>query len=200
MIRGEQIPQELYSQQYSRCALYLSHISFIRTHFAARLGSGVRVIEFGGSNGFLADLFDGADYEIAPNAPEVDVQDLRGYPTDTFDVVILDEILEHVAKPWIAVEQVRRILKPGGCLITGSPFLIAEHRMPRDFWRFTKDGYRVLLEGYSEVETGSWGNPGSVAYLMEGMMASTGDAIAAGTFDLTDVEKFAISVWAYAWK
>ena len=117
MIRGEQIPQELYSQQYSRCALYLSHISFIRTHFAARLGSGVRVIEFGGSNGFLADLFDGADYEIAPNAPEVDVQDLRGYPTDTFDVVILDEILEHVAKPWIAVEQVRRILKPGGRLI-----------------------------------------------------------------------------------
>jgi len=196
----ERIPDELCSEQYSRCALYLSHISFIREHVAPRLGEGLRAIEFGGSNGFIASLFDGVDYEVAPNAPEVDVQDLSTYPADAFDVVVLDEILEHVARPWVAVEQVRRILKPGGWLITSSPFLIAEHRMPKDYWRFTKDGYRVLLENYSKIETGSWGNSGSVAYLMEGMMASTQDAIDAGTFDLTDVEKFAISVWAYARK
>jgi len=32
------------------------------------------------------------------------------------------------------------------------------------------------------------------------MMVSTQDAINAGTFDLADLEKFAISVWAYSWK
>ena len=72
--------------------------------------------------------------------------------------------------------------------------------MPKDYWRFTKDGLRVLLDNYSTVDTHSWGNSGSVTYLMQGMMVSTKDAIDAGTFDLTNVEKFAISVWAYAWK
>jgi SAM-dependent methyltransferase len=194
------VPAEVRSQQYSRCALYLSHIEFVRQHLTPRLGKELKVIEFGGSNGFLAGLLDGVSYEVAPNAPAVDVQDLSAYPADAFDVVILDEILEHVARPWVAVEEVRRILKPGGCLITSSPFLIAEHRMPKDYWRFTKDGYQVLLENYSTVDVHSWGNAGSVTYLMEGMMVSTQDAIDAGTFDLTDVEKFAISVWAYAWK
>lgn len=200
MTAPEDIPAEVRAEQYSRCALYLSHIDFARTHLAPRSGPPLKAIEFGGSNGFLAELFDGVDYEVAPNAPEVDVQDLSAYPADEYDLVILDEILEHVARPWVAVEEVRRILKPGGCLIASSPFLIAEHRMPKDYWRFTKDGYRVLLDQYSTVETGSWGNPGSVTYLMQGMMVSTQDAIDAGVFDLTDVEKFAISVWAYAWK
>ena len=200
MISPSDVPDEVRAQQYTRCAAYLSHIEFVRQHIAPRLDEGLRAIEFGGSNGFLAELLDGVDYEVAPNAPAVDVQDLSTYPADQFDLVILDEILEHVARPWVAVEEVRRILKPGGCLITSSPFLIAEHRMPKDYWRFTKDGYRVLLENYSAVETGSWGNQGSVTYLMQGMMVSTQDAIDAGTFDLTDVEKFAISVWAYAWK
>jgi SAM-dependent methyltransferase len=200
MVSPADVPAEVRSQQYSRCALYLSHIEFARKHIAPRLREGLTAIEFGGSNGFLAELLDGVTYEVAPNAPAVDVQDLSSYPADEFDLVVLDEILEHVARPWVAVEEARRILKPGGCLVTSSPFLIAEHRMPKDYWRFTKDGYRVLLENYSTVDVHSWGNPGSVTYLMQGMMVSTQDAIDAGTFDLTDVEKFAISVWAYAWK
>lgn len=200
MVSANDVPTEVRSQQYSRCALYLSHIQFAREHITPRLDEGLKAIEFGGSNGFLEELLDGVAYEVAPNAPAIDVQDLSTYPSDEFDLVVLDEILEHVAKPWVAVEEVRRILKPGGCLITSSPFLIAEHRMPKDYWRFTKDGYRVLLENYSKVDTHSWGNAGSVTYLMQGMMVSTQDAIDAGTFDLADVEKFAISVWAYAWK
>lgn len=200
MVPPADVPAEVRSQQYSRCALYLSHIEFVRQHLEPRLDEDLKVIEFGGSNGFLAELLNGASYEVAPNAPAVDVQDLSSYPAEGFDVVILDEILEHVARPWLAVEEVRRILKPGGCLITSSPFLIAEHRMPKDYWRFTKDGYQVLLENYSTIDVHSWGNAGSVTYLMEGMMVSTQDAIDAGAFDLTDVEKFAVSVWAYAWK
>lgn len=200
MVSPEKLPPELLDQQYSRCALYLSHIEFTRRHVTPRLDAGLRAIEFGGSNGFIAGLFHGVEYELAPNAPEVDVHELSSYPPDAYDFVILDEILEHVARPWVAVEEIRRILKPGGCLITSSPFLIAEHRMPKDYWRFTKDGVAVLLSGFATVETHSWGNPESVTYLMNGMMVSTQDAIDANAFDLSDVEKFAISVWAYAWK
>ena len=141
----DQLPHEILGYQYSRCALYLSHRDFYADHLAPRLSDGLRAIEFGGSNGFIKNLFDGVAYEVAPNAPTVDVQDLSDYPADAYDFVVLDEILEHVARPWVAVHEVHRILKPGGCLITSSPFMIAEHKVPMDYWRFTKDGLRVLL-------------------------------------------------------
>ncbi|WP_448388526.1 class I SAM-dependent methyltransferase [Microbacterium aurum] len=194
------LPDSVLGYQYSRCALYLSHIEFYRSRVAPRLAEGLHVIEFGGSNGFIRDLFAGVSYEIAPNAPEVDIQNLSAYPADAYDFVVLDEILEHVPRPWVAVEEVRRILKPGGTLITSSPFMIAVHKVPEDYWRFTKEAMSILLEKYTAVETHSWGNPASVAYLMNGMMVTTQEAIDAGSFDLADVEKFAIDVWAYATK
>ena len=78
--------------------------------------------------------------------------------------------------------------------------MIAVHKVPEDYWRFTKEAMGVLLEKYSTIETYSWGNPASVAYLMNGMMVTTQEAIDADSFDLTNVEKFAIDVWAYATK
>lgn len=199
-MRPDELPDNLLDHQYTRCALYLSHMSFVEHAVGRGRGVDVSAIEFGGSNGFVAGLFEGCDYQIAPNAPEVDVQDLGRYPSDSYDFVVLDEILEHVERPWLAIDEVRRILKPGGCLIISTPFMIAEHRMPRDYWRFTKDGLRVLLRDFSVVEAHSWGNAASVRYLTNGMMVSTREAIDAGAFDLDDVERFAVSVWAYAWK
>lgn len=194
------LPESVLSQQYSRCALYLSHIEFYERRVRPELDGGLKAVEFGGSNGFIQELFVGVEYEVAPNAPAVDVQDLSSFPADTYDFVILDEILEHVRDPWRAVEEVRRILKPGGTLITSSPFMIAVHKVPEDYWRFTEAAMHVLLARYSQVESFSWGNPAAVRFLLDGMMVSTQDAIDAGVFDLTNVEKFAIDVWAYATK
>lgn len=35
---------------------------------------------------------------------------------------------------------------------------------------------------------------------MNGMMVTARQAIEDGAFDLSNTEKFAVSVWAYAWK
>lgn len=194
------LPESFYEQQYSRAAMYISHANFLAKHLPQKRGRDLNIIEFGGSNGFIKTLFNGSFYEIAPNAPIVDIHDLSAFPRNYYDFVILDEILEHVEKPWIAVEEIYQILKPGGCLITSSPFLIAVHKVPNDYWRFTKDGMAVLLDKFSAVETYSWGNKSSVNYLMNGMMVSVKEAINAGQFDMSNIDKFAISVWAYAWK
>lgn len=85
-------------------------------------------------------------------------------------------------------------------MITSSPFMIAEHKVPMDYWRFTKDGLRVLLKDFTRVDAYSWGNPASVKYLMNGMMVPVRQAIYEDQFDLSNIEKYAISVWAYAWK
>jgi len=119
---------------------------------------GIKAIEFGGSNKKLLDFLPEVDYEIAPNYPEVDIQELKQYPDNCYDLVLLDQILEHVEDPFKAVEEIRRILKPGGTLVAAVPFLFYIHPTPDDFWRFTESGIRKLCEKFSGVDVNAWGN------------------------------------------
>jgi SAM-dependent methyltransferase len=81
-----------------------------------------------------------------------------------FDVVICEQVLEHVPDPWKAAANLRELVAPGGHVIVSSPFLIRIHELPaydmRDYWRFTPRGLRTLLEGAGlEVPVvSSWGN------------------------------------------
>jgi len=44
-----------------------------------------------------------------------------GYPDDHFDVVVMDDLVEHVADPTALVQECRRILRPGGLLTLNTP-------------------------------------------------------------------------------
>jgi SAM-dependent methyltransferase len=90
-----------------------------------------------------------------------------------FDVVICEQVLEHVPDPWLAAEHLRELAAPGGSVIVSTPFLIRVHELPayglRDYWRFTPRGLRTLLERAAlEVESvGAWGNRQCVAGNLE---------------------------------
>lgn len=81
-----------------------------------------------------------------------------------FDVVICEQVLEHVPDPWKAAANLRGVCAPGGTVIVSTPFLVKVHELPqygmRDYWRFTPRGLRTLLEAVGlEVEAvDSWGN------------------------------------------
>tara|TARA_B100000787_G_C16156949_1_gene279416 strand:+ start:165 stop:854 length:690 start_codon:yes stop_codon:yes gene_type:complete len=62
-----------------------------------------------------------------------------------FDVVLAQEVLEHVEAPSIAVEEIHRVLKVGGYFYLQLPFIIGYHPCPNDYWRFTHQGIRELL-------------------------------------------------------
>lgn len=87
---------------------------------------------------------------IAPAYPNVDIHDMP-YENDKFQYVIADQVLEHVRKPWVGVEEVRRVLKPSGLAILTSALIFPVHGVPFDFWRFTPDGLKVLCENFSEI-------------------------------------------------
>lgn len=70
-----------------------------------------------------------------PDAPS------HGY----FHLVVSTEMLEHTERPWLAVDNMARALRPGGRLILttrGPGFGLHEH--PGDFYRFTPDALGVL--------------------------------------------------------
>jgi|tagenome__1003787_1003787.scaffolds.fasta_scaffold20977306_5 SAM-dependent methyltransferase len=81
-----------------------------------------------------------------------------------YDVVVCEQVLEHVADPFRAAENLRELCAPGGHIVVSTPFLIKIHELPmfdmRDYWRFTPRGLCTLLEraGLEVDEVGSWGN------------------------------------------
>jgi SAM-dependent methyltransferase len=86
-----------------------------------------------------------------------------------FDVVICEQVLEHVLDPAAAAENLRGLCVAGGHVVISTPFLVRVHELPAygmpDLWRFTPRGLRVLLERAGlEVDTvQSWGNRDCVA-------------------------------------
>jgi len=158
-------PGELRQAQFIRYALY----EHLRTQLATRFpadGPPPRVLELGGSNGTIAGMLPRASYEVAPNWPEVDVQDLARYPADGYDVVVIDNVLEHVPQPERAVAEIHRVLRPGGTCICLTPFLIRVHAYPGDYWRFTAEGLRELFKRYGAVEVEGWGNRFTLATIL----------------------------------
>lgn len=93
-----------------------------------------------------------------PTHPNIDfVSDAQGLlpiPDESFDSIFCCSVLEHMPKPWNAVPELFRVLKPGGVLILSVPFLYYLHGQPHDYFRFTHYGVRKLAQdaGFEVVE------------------------------------------------
>lgn len=84
---------------------------------------------------------------------------------NTFDVVEIDQVLEHVPNPSRVLSEAYRVLKHGGTVIIGTPFMMQIHSSPDDYWRFSESGLRILLEQamFKGITTDSWGHEQAVA-------------------------------------
>jgi SAM-dependent methyltransferase len=97
------------------------------------------------------------------NFPEFDICAPLEEP-ERFDVVICEQVLEHVLDPCAAARNLRGLCVEGGHVVVSTPFLVRVHELPAygmpDLWRFTPRGLRVLLEraGLVVDSVQSWGN------------------------------------------
>lgn len=95
----------------------------------------------------------------------VDVQlDLNGnlpFVGESFDTVLLTDVLEHLPNPARAWNEAYRILRPSGCLIVGVPFLYWIHEHPHDYHRYTEFQLRNFCgdHGFSVTELNAYGGP-----------------------------------------
>lgn len=80
------------------------------------------------------EISDGANVDIVGYGSELPFQD------GSIDLVIMQEVLEHVGDFLELVTEIRRILKPGGLFYCQVPFQIGFHPGPMDYWRFTRQG------------------------------------------------------------
>lgn len=153
---------------FSRTIMYQEIESFIREN-----GLHGKVLEIGGFKNKRKSYILGYNSYIAINLTgSVDsIMDAHsvGFKDNVFDLVIIDQVLEHVRYPIKVLEEAYRVLRTNGFVITGVPMLVPIHAEPEDYWRFTRSGLNLLLtdSGFVNVSTGSWGHKLAVKEYLE---------------------------------
>jgi SAM-dependent methyltransferase len=111
-----------------------------------------RVLDIGCADRWIENALDpaceyiGLDYPATGGAlyhakPDVfsDAAQLP-FANTIFDAVVMLEVMEHLRQPIPALQELARVLRPGGTLILSVPFLYPVHDAPFDFQRLTKYG------------------------------------------------------------
>ena len=96
-----------------------------------------------------------AERDVSWDGSRMPFQDERA------DYVLATELLEHCAHPQHVLDELARVLRPGGRLMLTVPFLWPLHETPYDEHRYTSYAVRRMLEsaGLVEVEVralGGW--------------------------------------------
>jgi SAM-dependent methyltransferase len=71
---------------------------------------------------------------------------------DEYTGILCSEVLEHVSRPWHALGTLAMFLKPGGWIIITVPFGFHRHAYPNDYYRYTDQGLKVLLDDAGFVD------------------------------------------------
>lgn len=81
---------------------------------------------------------------------------------EKFDLIIAEQVFEHLLWPYRAGENVLSMLRPRGYFLITVPFLVRIHNFPIDCTRWTETGLKYFLAecGFpiDGITTGSWGN------------------------------------------
>lgn len=109
-----------------------------------------------------ASEYVGIDYVKFPAFTAKDmVGDITNLPfeKESFDIVLNNQVIEHVNDPKKVLNEINRVIVVGGTLILTAPQMCRIHGEPHDYYRFTKFGleYLITSSGFEIVSIESMG-------------------------------------------
>ena len=119
------------------------------------VGAGQCELEmfFQDSNYIGIDLAVGDDnWDFSKLSVFGDVQQLP-FESSFADAALNIWVMEHIPNPQSMVDEMYRILKPGGKVFLVVPFALHEHQQPYDYYRYTRFGVKHLFDtaGFTNV-------------------------------------------------
>lgn len=94
------------------------------------------------------DMIDGKHVDIVMNSHDLS----KKFPKNHFDLITCCETLEHDDKFWITVEEMKKVLKPGGWMLITVPGInFFKHDFPHDYYRFTEEAVKEMFKGFKDV-------------------------------------------------
>lgn len=133
--------------------------------FSSSIADDSIIIDIGAGQSELSMFFENSNYVAIDlgigdddwDFSQLDVKgDVQSLPirNSVADAALNLWVMEHVPAPQLMVNEMYRILKPGGKTFLIVPFTLHEHQQPYDFYRYTRYGVRYLFEtaGFSNVD------------------------------------------------
>lgn len=111
-------------------------------------------------NEWLQEYIPKVNYKVLDKVPDYHpdfVGDIHNLPfkDNSVEAIFCSSVIEHVENPIRAVEEIYRVLKPGGYAYFYAPFIFYYHAEPgyyKDFYRFTYDGWEYMTRQFSSRE------------------------------------------------
>jgi SAM-dependent methyltransferase len=126
---------------------YTAHLPLV-----VQVGSGNHRI-----NGTIVniDIFDFPEVDLIADCTRLP------YADGTVDAVLSMTVLEHLEHADLFLAEAYRVLKPGGTILCGAPFIYGFHASPHDYYRWTRAGLQSFHEkaGFRTVELHPMGGP-----------------------------------------
>jgi SAM-dependent methyltransferase len=153
-----------YPKEDHPCKYTLDRIREEVILFSKNLPENSKIIDFGcGEKPYYPFLeeksaeYIGIDIEDSPEKNKsVNITIKQGekipFPDDYFDALISTQVFEHIEDIWFYAKELERVLKKNGNALISSAFSWDYHPYPKDYWRITEDGYRVLFSNFSEID------------------------------------------------
>lgn len=89
----------------------------------------------------------GVDLDINPSADyHIDYDSKTTLPDNFCDIILSNQVLEHVDSPHSYLSEAYRLLKPGGSMILTTHGYWYYHPTPYDYWRWTSAGLKKTIE------------------------------------------------------
>jgi SAM-dependent methyltransferase len=104
--------------------------------------SDLTLLDIGGSKKPYAPLFSPVTRQHialdlwSRSADLIGVGECLSFASDSIDLVLCTQILEHVRRPVAITDEIYRVLKPGGRVFVSVPAVFPLHGSPEDNWRF----------------------------------------------------------------
>lgn len=121
-----------------------------------RQPSGALCLSIGGGPGRSHAMLVNLNVGPFPNVEVVADAHQLPYADNSVDAIFCEAVLEHLSDPFKAVQEMFRVLRPGGELFAATPFLQAYHGYPHHYQNFTLTGHQHLFSshGFEVSESG----------------------------------------------
>ncbi len=78
--------------------------------------------------------------------------ELKNIEDASYEVILCTGLLEHIPDPQRLIDDLHRILKPGGELIISASAVFSFHECPNDFFHFTPYSFKRMFMSWSSIK------------------------------------------------
>lgn len=76
-------------------------------------------------------------------------RDISKIESESYDMILCTGLLEHLPDPQHFINDLHRILRPGGKLVISASAVFSFHECPNDFFHFTPFSFKLLFKDWS---------------------------------------------------